>query len=306
MKRFSKVLMVAVLCLGMGRALSISAAYAEDVPDYRLRISPAKERIEELKPGEAYEGSFTVKNTGGKSFNFEAVSAPYSVKDDRYSADFSTESVYTELMDWITLDIDSGVLEPDEEKKITYTINVPDDTHGGFQSAAIITQIVESGDIGANAIQATNQVAYLIYANIDGDLVETGGVLENRVPSFLFNPPIKAISVVENTGNVYARATYKLQVFPLFSDEEVYTNEETPEDSVVFPETKRYNEITWDGAPQLGLFKVRQTVKIFDDESVTEKLVFLCPIWFLFIVILLVFLIIFWIVSRALKRKREA
>ncbi len=149
-------------------------------------------------------------------------------------------------------------------------------------------------------------MGYLIYGNVDGEITKTGKVLENKVPSFLFNPPIMGTSVVENTGNVYTVAKYTLQVFPLFSDEEVYTNEEEPEDNVIFPETKRYNEVTWEGAPHLGIFKVRQTVKIFDDESVTEKIVFLCPLWFLFITLLLIFLTIFWIVSRVFRRKREA
>ncbi len=306
MKRFCKILMVLMLCLSVGCMFCNHITYAEDTPDYRLRISPAKERIEELKSGEVHEGSFTVKNTGSKAFNFETVIAPYSVKDDHYSADFSAESTYTEITNWITLDIDSGLLEPNEEKKISYTIDVPDDMHGGFQSAAIITQIAESGEIDENAIQATNRVAYLIYANVNGDLIETGKVVENKVSGFLFNPPISATSVVENTGNVYAIAKYYLQVFPLFSDEEVYTNEEEPEDSIVFPGTKRFNQIEWEGAPQLGIFKVRQTVKIFDSESVEEKLVFLCPIWFLFIVLLIIFCAIFWIVSRVVRRKKEA
>ena len=96
-----------------------------------------------------------------------------------------------------------------------------------------------------------------------------------------------------------------LQVFPLFGNEEVYTTEENPELKVIFPETKRYSEVAWEGAPALGIFRVKQTIKIFDEVSEVEKLVFLCPLWFIAIILLLIFLIIFWIVSRVRGRNRE-
>lgn len=278
-----------------------------DMPDYQIGITPTQKDLGELEPGETYTGSYKVKNTGAKTFDFKMSFLPYTVKDETYEPVYSENNTYTEITKWITLNVMEGTLDSGQEQVIEYTISVPEDVHGGAQAATIIsTMYPPESEASGNSVATTQQLGYVLYGNVDGEVIKTGEVLENNVPSFLFNPPIIGTSLVENTGNVYTRAEYKLQVFPLFSDEEVYTNEETPENNIVFPETKRYNEIKWEGAPQLGIFKVRQTVKIFDDESVTEKLVFLCPIWFLFIVILLVFLIIFWIVSRVIKRKREA
>ena len=94
-----------------------------------------------------------------------------------------------------------------------------------------------------------------------------------------------------------------MQVFPLFGDEEVYTNEENPATLTILPETQRFNSISWDGAPQLGIFRVRETVTILDDTQTIEKIVFLCPIWFLFLILLIIFFVIFWLVSRARSRK---
>ena len=99
--------------------------------------------------------------------------------------------------------------------------------------------------------------------------------------------------------------TYTLQVYPLFGNEEVYTNEENPEKRTILPETRRLNTMSWDGAPQLGIFRVKQTVKFLDDTKVTEKLVFICPLWFLFVVLAIIFLAIFWIVSRVRGRGKE-
>lgn len=285
----------------------LSSNVFADTPDYQIGITPTQKDLGELEPGGVYTGTYKVKNTGAKTFDFKMSFLPYTVKDETYEPIYSENNTYTEITKWITLNVMEGTLDAGEEQVIEYTINVPEDIHGGAQAATIIsTMYPPKNEAGGNSVGTTQQLGYVIYGNVNGDIIETGKVLENKVPGFLFNPPIIGSSTVENTGNVYTRATYKLQVFPLFSDEEVYTNEENPENNIIFPETKRYNEIKWEGSPHLGIFRVRQTVKIFDDESVVEKIVFLCPIWFLFIVILLVFLIIFWIVSRIFKRKREA
>ena len=165
--------------------------------------------------------------------------------------------------------------------------------------------MVSMGGDSNEGLQTVRRLGYLVYGNVNGDIIRTAKILENKIPSFIFDPPIIATSVVENTGNVYTKASYTLQVFPLFSDEEIYTTEENPDGNILFPETKRYSEISWEGAPALGIFRVKQTIKIFDEVSEVEKLVFLCPLWFIAIILLLIFLIIFWIVSRVRGRNRE-
>lgn len=282
--------------------------YAAEEPEYQLGISPAKHDFDALEPGESYTDTFKIKNSGKQELQYKISFAPYSVSDETYDPDTTTKTKYSDIAEWVTINGDmSGTLASNESREVEYKVDVPLDAHGGAQMAAIIVTMNRNETTGEQtAIESVQQLGYVIYGNVNGDVIKTGKVLENKVPGFLFNPPILGSSTVENTGNVYTRATYKLQVFPLFSDEEVYTNEENPENNIIFPETKRYNEIKWEGSPHLGIFRVRQTVKIFDEESVTEKIVFLCPIWFLFIVILLIFLIVFWIVSRIFKRKREA
>lgn len=305
LRRVAKKNLLMVAFAIVSSLVCVLPVYADDVPSYRIGIAPSQRGFGIMNPGESYSDTFVVKNTGKEATKYSISITPYVVETENYEPNYTTQNQYTEITDWITVNKIAGELDAGEQEEISYTINVPSDIHGGAQAATIMVTMETENNNDGTAVQTVRQVGYVVYGNVDGDIIETGKVLENKVPSFLFNPPIYGTSVVENTGNVYTRATYKLQVFPLFSDEEVYTNEEKPEASIIFPETKRYNEIKWEGAPQLGIFKVRQTVKIFDDETVTEKIVFLCPLWFLFVAILLVFLIIFWIFSRIFKRRRE-
>lgn len=298
----SLAVMLALLFVGcVGVAGDVSAA---EIPDYQIQISPVKIELD-LKPGETTEAKFKVQNTGNKTFDYKMGVRPFSVSGDDYKQDISTETKYNDIVKWISFSEPEGTIESDHEVEMTLTVKVPKDVPAGGQYAMVMAGMIEpASENTGSGITAEKQVGMLVYSkNVEGETRRTGEIVENKVPSFMFAPPIQATSVVENTGNVHMEATYVMQVYPLFGDEEVYSNEESPETRTILPETRRLNTMSWNGAPQLGIFKVRQTVKFLDKESVTEKLVFICPLWFLFIILAIIFLAIFWIVSRARGRK---
>lgn len=283
-----------------GRCFS---AYADERPEYRLQVSPATLSLD-LEPGRVTTAEFRVQNTGSKTFEFEVDISPYSVVDEEYTADYESSSAYTDLAKWVTFSQDRGEVQPGGSIPVTVTIAVPKDVPAGGQYASVMISMVNDGvDGDGMAISMIKRVGLVMYSTVEGKTRKEGKVIENKVPSFKFQSPVTASSVVENTGNVHATATYTLQVFPLFGGEEVYSNEDKPDTRTILPETKRYNEIQWEGAPALGIFKVKQTVNFLGQDSVTEKIVFLCPIWFLFIILLLIFVIIFWIINRVRGRR---
>lgn len=278
--------------------------YADEIPEYRLQISPATLDLD-LKPGEKYTTTFKVQNTGQKDFDFEVSASPYSVTNENYDMDFLTETQYTDIADWVSFSMTEGELKPGDSKEITATINVPKDVPAGGQYGIILARIMDDRSDSGTGVAITKQVGIVLYSNVEGKTRVEGKIEENKVPSFMFNPPITATSVIENTGNTHIEAEYVLQVFPFFGGEEIFTNEENPVKRKILPETRRYNEMSWDGAPKLGLFKVKQTIKAFGETSVTEKVVFICPIWFLFIIVLILFCVVFWIVSRIRGRNKD-
>lgn len=294
------VVALASLFLVFGQGSSV---YADEQPEYRLQVSPATLSLD-LEPGKITTASFQVQNTGTKSFRFKVEVSPYSVVDEAYTADYESASAYTDLEKWVTFSREEGEVQPGGSEEVAVTVTVPKDVPAGGQYASVMVSMVDEGVEGDGmAISMTKRIGIVMYSTVEGNTRKEGKVVENKIASFRFQPPIAATSLIENTGNVHATATYTLQVFPLFSSEEVYSNEDEPEKRTILPETKRYNEVAWEGAPALGIFKVRQTIDFLGQQSVTEKIVFLCPIWFLFIILLLIFAIVFWIVSRVRGRR---
>ncbi len=124
----------------------------------------------------------------------------------------------------------------------------------------------------------------------------------------MLGSPITASFVAKNDGNTHSLITYYLQVFPLFSDEEVYTTEEDPQKEYVLPGTTRYVQQSWAKSPSIGIFKVRQTVyygSVEETPSITERMVIICPIWLLFLIVFSITAIIIYFIARAKARKAE-
>lgn len=280
-------------------------AKAEEIPN-GMSVSPTSSKIV-LSPGDSYEGVVTVSNPSNaiEDLSYEAHADSFFVDDD-YAISLGTINDYTKMKDWITLSNESGTIPAGSSAEINYTISVPENAPAGGQYAAIVVATVPPQGGEGTTIREVWQIASPIYASIAGSSTLSGTISENNIPSFVLNPPVEASFVVENTGNVHADTMYYLQVYPLFSDEEIYTNEEDPEVVNVMPGTKRAVINSWNDAPQVGIFRIIQTVKAFGSESITEKTVIICPIWLLFLIIFIVVALIIWIVMMVSKHGKKS
>lgn len=277
-----------------------------------------------LTPGQSVTGEVTAVNAYNAegTFYYVAEVVPYSVSNDgNYSPNFDTGDDYTDIVNWVTLSDDDetnktavhGVLEPGESGKVHYTVKVPLDARGGGQYFAVrvkndIDAAKKAEGSDTITINEIVGIVSLVFVEVSGDITVKGEIINNNIPSFLSNPPISASFMVKNDGNTHAQISYFLQVFPLFSDEEVYTTEENPGTNYVLPGSSRMVTQTWDDTPAVGIFKVRQTV-YYDstdtEPSVTEKMVIVCPIWLLFVVVLVAVAVVVWIVIRVKSRKKK-
>lgn len=314
-KSFSRVA-IAILIMITPLMFSLKNVWADDDDiNTSMFITPMQQEIL-LTPGEQYQGALLISN--GKDakntldYNIKIGSYNLSRSEDGtydYNGlDVDSRTQYNIMMDWIKLEKDSGKLEPGTQEKVLFTIDVPETAPAGAQYASILvtndTDNDEEGNDEGNdiMIKSITRLASTIIANVAGETVEKGSISDNSIPSFLLNNQLEATSIVRNDGNVYTDAEYILQVWPLFSDEEICTNEEKPETSLVLPETERHHSQSC-ALPSVGIFRAKQTVKIFGEESIVEKTIIVCPIWLLFIIFFVIAAIIIWLVMRARSRK---
>lgn len=314
MKRINIKPFVAAVGLLVCSIAGVVKVFAEGENSSTLIVSPMTQKII-LTPGEVTRGSIQVSNPNDAKMNLEySVSiGSFSQKkdessvDDYGTVDTDVVSNYNMMMDWISLDKDSGVVEPNNTDTIWYTITVPEDAPAGGQYATILvkddTKRANEGN-GNVSIQSISQMASIIYAEVAGETRDDGQVVQNDVPGLVLSNPLTATSMVKNDGNVHTNATYTLQVWPMFGGDEICTNEENPSESLVMPETTKYHAEECN-LPSIGLFRAKQTIKIFGEESVVEKVVVMCPIWLMFVALAIIVALIIWITMRVRARSKK-
>lgn len=276
-----------------------------------ISISPTNERII-LTPGETYHSGFYVVNPSDSNgvLNYSASLGSYSTesgpdhKDDYGAADINTITEMNTIMNWTKIENPTGAVAPGDSQILSYTVTVPKDAPAGGQYMTILVK--ENPEMKLNeqtsGIGQIMQMAFVVYAEVTGNTRKEGAILENNVPSFLLDNKFEATSRIRNNGNVHTDAEAILQVWPLFSDEEICTNEEDASLTFVMPNTERYH-VESCNLPIVGIFRAKQTVKIFGETSTIEKVIVVCPLWLLFIIIFAIIALITWIVVRVKSRK---
>ncbi len=302
--------------LGLGLGPGAAPAHAEGENELMasyMTVSPMNQQVI-LTPGETYTGSVKISNPASSEtpLKYSVQVGSFNLRQDEDAAeeddgvvDTTSVTTYNQMMEWITLDRTGGEVQPNETQTVTFSIKVPMDVAGGGQYASIIFQNdspSQSGEGGVN-IQSKVQIASLIYATVAGEAKEEGRVLSNEVPGFITASPLKTASTVQNDGNVHSESSYTLQVWPLFSNEELCTNEEKPAKAVVMPGSKQYHVETCDVGP-VGIYRVKQTVRIFGEVSELERTLFVFPVWLMIVVMVAIVAVVVFLVVRVRKRKK--
>lgn len=305
MKKLKLHLLLSALAF-TGLSLFPVAAFADDQPQISggIIVSPPNQNLV-LVPGETYYRTIEVASpsVSEDDVKVSAIVSRFGVKDSgvNYETDFDTVSNYNQIADWISVENPEATIAPGGRASINYSITVPQDAPAGGQYAAIkIHKETIPNATSGIAIADQIEISSLIYAIVLGDTDESGEILENTISGFSFEPKITANALVKNNGNVHSDANYTLQVFPLFSNEEIYTNEEEPGYATIIPNQTYLHSKTWD-SPAVGIFRVVQTVTFAGETSTTERFVVICPLWLIFILIAAIILFILGIVINRRK-----
>ena len=272
--------------------------------DVAFQVSPMNQKIT-LTPGERYYGTFRVTNPGTSkySFHYKTDVGPFYV-DDQYSPVYENNGDYNQMVDWITVIDDNAIIAPNDTATIRFYVDVPENAPAGGQYASItVSSDTATDETGEGiALHAKYAIAHLVYAEVAGETIRKGDINNVVLPGFLFSGQIAGTATIKNEGNVHSDASYTLQVFPLFSNEEVYTNEEEPMTNTIMPGTARTTTLSWADTPSVGIFHVIYKASFEGVENKIDKIVFICPLWLLFLIAVAIFLVIIRIVT---KKKKE-
>lgn len=310
MKLKSRIIAILMLLVVLvGSVLVGLPVNAEDDEYYvGVGVSPMNESIV-LNPGDTYKGSFRVSNPGyaKERIAYHTEVGPFYV-DENHNPVYDNIDGASDLADWITVTSGAtGELNPNDVTTVEFEINVPENAPGGGQYATISTVVEVSSADGSEGLSIGESVgiSHIILAEIMGESVTAGRVVDMGMSSFVLGGDITAYSTVENTGNTHAKAGYTIKVYPLFSNEIVYTNENTNNKEYILPDRTYHHETVWEDTPMIGIYNVEYTVDYLGSTSTVTGMVVVCPWWLLIVIIIWLLLLILCIVTLAKVRKKR-
>lgn len=272
-------------------------------------VTPMNQMIE-LTPGETYVFSVTVSNpvNSAEDLDYKIYAAPYSVVTEEYNADVVTMTDHTRMADWITISEPIGTISPNETKDIEFTIVVPENAPGGGQYAAIVVGVDNENKTHDN-MSVTNvlEIASIIYAKVDGEIIHKGEVVENNVPGFTADHKITLSSLIKNEGNMHEIASITITARNVFTGETLASAEldNGVYAELIMPDSQRFINKEVDELPMIGIINIQQNIYYNGEASTVEKNVLVCPIWFLILVVLTLIAIIWKIVKTVSKHKKK-
>ena len=272
-------------------------------------IAPMSHTIS-MEAGDTYDGYITIANpvNAEEDFDYRVTVAPYAVTGEDYAADFSSKTARTQIVDWITIENPVGTLGPNESTKIHFVINIPETAPAGGQYAAIVIGSNSDAEVsGGVSVNNVFEMASIIYAEVTGNTIEDGAVLENSIPGFVTNIPIRVSTLLTNTGNAHEIARISLEVKNFFSATQIYPqpDESGIVDEVIMPETSRYVTRDITNVSPLGIYEVTQTVDYLGEINQLKQIVVACPIWFMALVIVTIIAVITSIIFRIKSSRRK-
>lgn len=261
--------------------------------NYAFTLTPMSQNIE-LEPGQTYTGTITISNPADATtdFAYQVSVDPFSVIGTDYSIDLATEHNRSMITKWITISEPTGTIKPNESKKVEFTIKVPTNAPAGGQYAALaVTSDASAAQNDGLSVQNVFEMASILYANVAGETVHQGKILENNIPGFSAGTaPVTLSALLENNGNVHEFATYTITVKDLFTGQVILptTENDGRYSEVVMPETTYYSQREVSNLPAIGVVNISQTIRMGGEVSIKESNVIICPIWFMILVLLVI------------------
>ena len=306
-----KLLSLLVVCLSLvGVTLSSSDVFAEAAA---VKISPVANAIQ-IKAGQSQNYQFTLENLSPKDYKFKLYTAPYSVTNEDYDADFTNETNYNQVMRWITFEDDSGSLVKDpvytikagEKRSIIYRVSVPDDIPEGGQYCVIFAESVDTDDFSGSGTSAgigsVSRVSLILLGHGDGETRDTAEITDFSLTGMFTAKNIDAMAKVKNTGNTDFLAVYDLTVKSIFGTP-IYANSDN---FIVLPGTERKFTTSWAEAPLFGIFNVNFTVNALDQTRTDSHVILILPAFMVVIALLLLTSIVVWTIILLRKRKERS
>lgn len=221
-----------------------SSAYAQGGAG--IGISPSLiER--QAEPGEVLSEAITIRNLGDTEETYFLYTRDISSVTESGRPLYADEDLPPtgfEMSSWIKLPIENVTIAPGQERNVSFTIEVPEDTTPCSHFGAVFASVLppDQVDLGASV---GFQVANIVSIRVAGDCVESAVLRSFSTDKFLYSTKdVTFKAFVENKGSVALRPTGPIEVYNMLGSKvaQLTINEAR---NGLFPSMSREYELLW-------------------------------------------------------------
>lgn len=294
------LVLTALVMSGLFATSYVAAAEAETpvTTNESITLSPVNTRFT-IDSGQQREGELTIVNDGKTDYDFLVYARPYWVANETYDPVFTKASEQSDAYQWVRLPKTLFHAKAGETVKVPYSIVVPATAAPGGHYGVIFaeTQPVKT-EVQGSSVDRKKRVGMIIYASVNGKVINNGSALSNATEFWQVQPPLKTSVTAKNEGNVDFINQITFSVKDLFGN----TKYAIVKDYPVLPQTTRTVALEWANSPWFGLFRVDVQQKFLDKDLTTTSYVLMMP---RFLPVLLLVLLLIGGGYAVLRRKKQ-
>ncbi len=273
-----------------------------------LQISPA---VNDLiaKPGEAYVGSFTIKNKNEYNISLEPQKGLLDNQSNIQLENFSNAST-----EWIKLDGPETILNSQKEVTYNYSVNIPQDSQEGFYRPMFIFKLLAEQTESGTTTSLTELLPFQFNIFVSESGVYNGNIEIRKLgisSSVLVGTQQNIDFSIMNTSSSPSKPLIRIQVVSPSSDI-IYQTVQNENLSAVYKDQSLANTLNISSAFKPDSKIGRYTVELISVDTLTSKTTSRkVAFWYIpqeviyLILIILFLLIIFAFIVKKIRRNAK-
>lgn len=203
-------------------------------------------------PGETVSEKIRLKNDSDFPVNYQVVVEDFASSGEEGAVvleEGSSDQSFS-LAKWITPEVNEIILQPQEEKSFTYTINVPKGAEPGGHYASVLFTSNPTQNV-PGAANVASRVGSLILLRTSGNVTEKAKIEDFSAPAYSKSGPVPFTLRVLNEGNVHIQPKGTIIITDMFGKK---VDEVPLKSANVLPGSVRKTVTTWDKTNLLGRY----------------------------------------------------
>lgn len=278
----------------------LNSNYAQGtISSQGIEISPPTQEFD-VDPGLEKTFEVKVRNRGSNTFTMKPRIEDFTASGEEGQVALTNDSPYS-ISSWSTVSPELFTLKPNESKKVTINVKIPQRNVGGGLYGAVVFAVTAENQ--KNTATVAQEIASLFLLRVSGPIEEKLSILSLTAPQFTEFAPVPLKIRLFNGGNIHTKTAGIVTINNVLGKK--VTDIVIPPTNI-FPQSTRTIETSFDSDFVVGPYSA-QAILFYgtNNESITAFTpFFVFPVRLVAFIVVAIFLFLF--VNKYVRKRKVA